>query len=133
MFIVWLLTGNKQKRVAFLMFGKASDWNSLEKVRFMGPLPNASPPQTRGDNITTVRNQGHCYCWAFKAGTLKDKTSSHEPWADYPVKGSWIDDLWTKHKLDHDTYLDYAARVRDGYVKAPRQDGRIKLGAGSRT
>lgn len=37
------------------------------------------------------------------------------------MKGSWIDDLWSQHKLDHDKYIEYAAKVRIGFVNRCRQ------------
>ena len=106
---------------AFLEFRKSVDWTTLEQVRFMGSLPNASPTRARGDNVEQVRNQGHFYCWAAKRGTLKVKTSQHEPWHDYTVKGTWLDDLWSQQKLDHDMYLEYACKVRVGFVNRVRQ------------
>ena len=48
-------------------------------------------------------------------------TSGHEPWVDYPVKGFWLDDLWSQHKLSHDVYLEYASKVRVGFVNRLRQ------------
>lgn len=108
---------------AYVEFLTAPDWTTLEKVRFAGSLPNASPMHARGEkeSLRTVKNQGHFYCWAWKPGTVKVKTTSYEPWLDYPVKGCWLDDLWSQHKLDHQTYLDYAAKVRVGYVNRCRQ------------
>ena len=47
--------------------------------------------------------------------------SGYEPWVDYPVKGFWLDDLWSQHKLSHDVYLDYASKVRLGFVNRLRQ------------
>lgn len=107
---------------AYVEFEKAPDWTTLETVRFAGSLPNASPMHARGgkESVQTVKNQGHFYCWAWKPGTLKVQTTGYEPWEDYPVKGAWIDDLWTQHKLDHGTYLDYAAKVRVGFVNRQR-------------
>ena len=64
---------------------------------------------------------GHFYCWAWKEGTLKVQTSGHEPWKDYAVKGFWLDDLWSQHKLCHDVYLDYASKVRAGFVNRLKQ------------
>ena len=101
---------------AFVEFVKAVDWTSLEYVRFRGSLPNASPTRARGDNVQQVKDQGHFYCWACKPGTMKVQTSGHEPWFDYQVKGSWMDELWSQHKLDHETYLGYASKVRVGFV-----------------
>jgi len=48
-------------------------------------------------------NQPH-----LQVGTLKVATSGYEPWKDYPVKGWWLDSLWSEHKLTHDVYLRYA-------------------------
>ena len=73
------------------------------------------------ESLQTVKNQGHFYCWAWKPGTLKVQTTSYEPWVDYPVKGGWLDDLWSQHKLDHHTFLEYAANVRVGFVNRLRQ------------
>ena len=101
---------------AFVEFKKAPDWTTLEEVRFHGGLPNASPTRARGDNIRVVKDQGHFYAWAWKEGTLFVQTSSYEPWKDYKVKGAWIDELWSEHKLSHEMYLEYAAQVRVGYV-----------------
>lgn len=49
------------------------------------------------------------------------QTSGWEPWQDYTVKGWWIDDLWSAHKLSHEVYLDYAAEVRIGFLTRQRQ------------
>ena len=54
------------------------------------------------------------------------ETSGYVPWKDYLVKGSWIDSLWTQHKLDHDAYLAYAASVRIGFANRQRQVEAIK-------
>ena len=118
------LQSKEQGRVhlhAFVDFKKAPDWTSLEAMRFLAGLPNASPTRARGDNIRVVKDQGHFYAWAWKEGTLYVATSGYEPWKDYAVKGLWIDDLWTQHKLSHDVYLEYAAQVRVGYVNRAKQ------------
>jgi hypothetical protein len=58
----------------------------------------------------------------FEEGTVaKVKTSGHEPWENYAVKGSWIDVLWTQQKLSHQVYLSYAAKVRLGFLQRKRQ------------
>ena len=101
---------------AFVEFKKAPDWTTLETMRFQGGLPNASPTHARGDNMRVVKDQGHFYVWAWKEGTQFVDTSGYAPWRDYKVKGVWIDDLWSEHKLSHDVYLDYAAEIRVGYV-----------------
>ena len=44
----------------------------------------------------------------LQVGTLKVATSGYEPWKDYPVKGWWLDSLWSEHKLRHDVYIRYA-------------------------
>ena len=106
---------------AFVEFKKAPDWTTLSPMRFQDGFPNASPTKARGDNIRVVRDQGHFYAWAWKEGTLFVASSGYEPWRDYPVKGLWIDDLWTQHKLSHDTYLEYAAQVRVGCVNRCKQ------------
>lgn len=72
------------------------------------------------------KSPGHFYCWAWKPGTLKVQTSGYEPWVDYPVKGFWLDDLWSQHKLCHEVYLDYASKVRVGFVNRLRQVEAIK-------
>ena len=140
----------------FVEFVSAVDWASLERMRFKGALPNASPTRARGDNMRVVKDQGHFYAWAWKEGTLKVgtsgaaiisqpkgfvndflqrliftcqnqakslgfETSGYEPWVDYAVKGCWIDELWTQHKLSHETYLHYAAQVRVGFVNRCKQ------------
>jgi hypothetical protein len=91
---------------AFLVFYKAVDWTTLEKVRFHGSLPNASPTRARGDNVEQVKDQGHFYCWAWKPGTLKVQTSGYEPWQDYQVKGSWLDELWLEYSLWGNTFWE---------------------------
>lgn len=118
------LRSNEEGRVhfhAFLEFVKAVDWKGLDLVRFEGSLPNASPTRARGDNQRVVKDEGHFYVWAAKRGTLKVETSGYVPWKDYAIKGAWLDGLWTEHKLDHDTYLAYAAQVRVGFVNRQRQ------------
>ena len=106
---------------AFCEFVKAVDWTTLDKVKFMGSTPNASPTRARGDNQKQVRDEAHFYCWAWKCGTVEVATSGYVPWKDYIVKGSWIDSLWSAHKLDHTTYLSYAAKVRVGFVNRAKQ------------
>ena len=106
---------------AFVEFVTTPDWTSLDKVRFLDTSPNCSPTKARGDNVQTVRDQGHFYCYANKLGTLKVETSQYVPWRDYLVKGHWIDDLWSRHKLSHTVYLEYAANVRLGFVTRCRQ------------
>ena len=86
-----------------------------------GSRPNASPTRARGPDQRVVKDQGHFYCWAWKDGTEKVRTSGYEPWRDYSVKGIWIDELWSGHKLSHEVYLDYAARVRVGFANRLRQ------------
>ena len=54
------------------------------------------------------------------------QTSGHEPWIDYAVKGSWLDDLWSQHELCHSVYLDYASKVRVGFVNRLRQVEAVK-------
>ena len=111
---------------AFVHFVKSVDWTSTEKMRFMDALPNASPTKARGDNLKAVRDQGHFYCWAWKNGTVKVQTSGYEPWRDYAVKGFWIDQLWTEHKLSHDVYIQYAERIRVGFMTRLKQVEAIK-------
>ena len=71
--------------------------------------------------MRTVKDQGHFYAWAWKEGTLKVATSGYEPWVDYAVKGLWIDQLWSEHKLNHSVYLEYAERVRIGFLMRQKQ------------
>jgi hypothetical protein len=93
----------------FLEFWKAVDWLTLVKVHFQGHKPNAEPTVARGSNQKDVINQGHFYAWAAKVGTLCVQTSGYEPWIHYTVKGWWIDQLWSAHKLGHEVYLSYVA------------------------
>ena len=106
---------------AFLEFSHAVDWTSLGLVTFTDVRPNAKPTVARGDNQTEVVNHGHFYCWAWKEGTLYVKTSGHEPWAEYAVKGWWIDQLWSEHKLSHKMYLEYAEKIRVGFLGRQKQ------------
>ena len=101
---------------AFMEFAKEVDWTSLVLVTFQGSRPNARATVARGKNQRDTINQGHFYAWAWKKGTVFVQTSGWEPWVDYSVKGWWIDDLWSAHKLDHDVYLEYAAQVRVGFI-----------------
>ena len=112
---------------AFVEFRQAVDWTSVELMRFEGSLPNASATKARGENVRSVKDQGHFYAWAWKLGTLKVQTSGYEPWRDYLVKGYWIDMLWSEHKLGHEIYLDYAAKVRIGFVNRQKQVEALKL------
>ena len=111
----------------FLEFKKAVDWATLQLVEFNGVRPNASPTVARGDNQRSVMNRGHFYCWAWKNGTVAVQTSGYEPWADYSVKGLWIDDLWSEHKLSHEKYLEYAALVRVGFQNRQKQVEAVQL------
>ena len=105
----------------FMEFRKAVDWTTLDPVRFKGSRPDARPTVARGGNQKDVINHGHFYVYAQKEGKLHVDTSGWEPWRDYPVKGWWIDELWTAHKLSHTTYLDYATKVRVGFPGRLRQ------------
>lgn len=105
----------------FMEFRKAVDWTTLDAVRFKGSRPDARPTVARGDNQKDVINHGHFYVYAEKEGKLRVATSGWEPWRDYVVKGWWVDELWTAHKLSHETYLAYAAKVRVGFVARQRQ------------
>jgi len=105
---------------AFMEFAKKVDWTSLVLVTFQGSRPNARATVARGKNQRDTINQGHFYAWAWKKGTVFVQTSGWEPWVDYSVKGWWIDDLWSAHKLDHDVYLEYAAQVRIGFINRQR-------------
>ena len=92
----------------FMEFVDSVDWTSLRSVGFMNVLPHASPCQARGSNLREALNRGHFYAFANKIGTVRVETSGYAPWADYGVKGWWIDNLWTEHKLSHKVYLEYA-------------------------
>ena len=114
-------TANRIHLHCFLEFKEAVDWTTLEMVRFQGSRPDARPTIARGDNQKDVRNQGHFYVFADKVGTVFVATSGWEPWVDYTVKGWWLDELWTQHKLDHQMYLHYAEQVRVGFLGRLRQ------------
>ena len=122
----------------FMEFNKAVDWTGLRAVTFNGVRPNAQATAGRGAKMRELKNHGHFYVFADKAspglseqhwqgvvkyrtsvvfmnpkphlqvGTLKVATSGYEPWKDYPVKGRWLDSLWSEHKLTHDVYIRYA-------------------------
>lgn len=49
------------------------------------------------------------------------ETSGYVPWKDYAVKGWWVDELWTQNKLNHERYLQYAAKVRIGFITRKKQ------------
>ena len=106
---------------AFLEFFKAPDWTTLDLVKFQGVCPNAAPTKARGDNQRQVKDEGHFYAWAWKVGTVFVETSGYLPWTDYKVMGGWIDGLWSAHKLEHKTYLAYAAQIRVGVVNRMKQ------------
>lgn len=92
----------------FMEFGQAVDWTSLRCVVFMGVRPDAAPCTARGPRLRQALDHGHFYVYANKVGTLRVETSGYIPWEDYPVKGWWLDNLWTEHKLSHDVYLEYS-------------------------
>ena len=75
--------------------------------------------KARGASFQQASNRGHFYAWAPKRGTLYRGTN-YKPFEDYRVLGQWIDDLWTDHKLDHETYQALALRVRVGYSARKR-------------
>jgi len=77
-------------------------------VVFMAVTPDASPCVARGPRFRQALDHGHFYVYANKIGTVRVATSGYVPWVDYPVKGWWLDNLWTEHKLAHDVYLEYA-------------------------
>ena len=106
---------------AFLEFRHAIDWTGLDLVKFMNARPNASPTRARGDNQRLVMDEGHFYVWAWKLGTIFVDTSGYCPWKDYRVIGAWLDHMWSDHKLDHRTYLAYAAQVRVGFINRSKQ------------
>ncbi|CAJ1441512.1 unnamed protein product [Effrenium voratum] len=105
----------------FMEFKQAVDWTSLQSVLFQGVTPHASPCTARGPSVRDALNRGHFYVFADKQGTLEVATSGWVPWSDYSVKGWWIDNLWTEHKLRHDVYLDYACKIRVGFSGRQRQ------------
>ena len=105
---------------AFVEFCHAVDWTSVALMVFRGSRPDAKPTRARGADQRETINQGHFYAWAWKQGTLFVQTSGWEPWVHYPVKGWWIDSLWTAHKLSHATYLEYAAQIRVGFINRQR-------------
>ena len=105
---------------AFVEFDHAVDWTSLALMVFRGSRPDAKPTRARGADQRETINQGHFYVWAWKQGTLFVQTSGWEPWVHYPVKGWWIDSLWTARKLSHANYLEYAAHVRVGFINRQR-------------
>ena len=105
----------------FMEFLYAVDWTTLAKVVYLNVHPNAKPTTARGDNQREVMDQGHFYVWADKVGTVFVKTSGYEPWVHYVVKGWWIDQLWTQHKLARSVYVEYAAKVRLGFLTRLRQ------------
>ena len=77
-------------------------------VVFVGVRPDAAPCTARGPRLRQALDHGHFYVYANKVGTLRVETSGYIPWEDYPVKGWWLDNLWTEHKLSHDVYLEYS-------------------------
>lgn len=105
----------------FMEFRQAVDWTTLNLVVFLDVRPHATPTIARGENQREVIDHGHFYVWANKPGTLRVLTSGHEPWTHYTVKGWWIDQLWTAHKLNHSVYLEYALKVRVGFLGRQRQ------------
>ena len=106
---------------AFVEFKKAVDWTSLKLMKFLGITPDCRPTVARGQNHRDAVDQGHFYAWAWKEGSVVVETSGWEPWEDYIVKGWWIDQLWSSHKLSNDKYLEYAARVRIGFIGRQKQ------------
>ena len=107
----------------FMEFNKAVDWTGLRAVTFNGIRPNAQATAGRGAKMREMkeprsflrlRGQGvgravqHSevfgeYCSLvcepqphLQVGTLKVATSGYEPWKDYPVKGWWLDSLWSE-------------------------------------
>ena len=105
----------------FVEFVVSVDWTSVNKMMFLGSKPNAEPTVARGPKQKEVVDQGHFYCFANKEGTLKVQSSHYEPWVDYVVRGWWLDQLWTQHKITNAVYIEYAAQVRLGFVARQRQ------------
>ena len=85
---------------------------------FMRSTPDARPTKARGANQRDVINYGHFYNYANKVGTIYVSSGGAEgpykPFVDYPVKGWWIDNLWSQHKLSNEQYLKYAIDIRVG-------------------
>jgi hypothetical protein len=102
----------------FVEFLKAVDWTGLDKMIFMGSTPDARPTKARGDNQRDVINHGHFYAYANKTGTIYVTTGGvegvYKPFVDYAVKGWWIDNMWSQHKLSNEQYSEYAINVRTG-------------------
>ena len=105
----------------FLEFSRAPDWATLQPLTWRGVLPNCSACKARGPRWREAADQGHFYCWAWKLGTRCVRTSNHEPWVHYTVRGTWLDLLWSGHKLSHEVYLEYAAKVRLGFITRSKQ------------
>ncbi|CAJ1397084.1 unnamed protein product [Effrenium voratum] len=111
----------------YIEFHKAPDWTSLRPLAWRQVLPNCSPCRARGAKWRESVDQGHFYCWAAKVGSLRVQTSGHEPWVHYTVRGAWLDSLWSSQKLTHDIYLEYACKVRVGFVGRLKQVEAVQL------
>ncbi|CAJ1447485.1 unnamed protein product, partial [Effrenium voratum] len=83
--------------------------------RAVNRYQNIVVPPLPGRAAENARSQGE------EAGVEEVATSGWVPWSDYSVKGWWIDNLWTEHKLRHDVYLDYACKIRVGFSGRQRQ------------
>ena len=105
----------------FLEFSRAPDWATLQPLTWRGVLPNCSACKARGPRWREAADQGHFYCCASKLRTHCVRTSNHEPWVHYTVRGTWLDLLWSGHKLSHEVYLEYAAKVRLGFITRSKQ------------
>ena len=107
---------------------KAVDQTSTDAFAFYGVRPDVratvvpkgeGAKKPRGASYREASNRGHFYVVAAKVGTLRSDCN-HKPWENYRVLGKWLDDLWTDGKLDHQTYLDLALRVRVGFAGRKR-------------
>ena len=58
---------------------------------------------------------GHFYVWVWKSGTVYAETN-YAPWEGlWAPEAWWVVSLWRMHKLDHDTYRQLSAKLRDGH------------------
>jgi hypothetical protein len=84
----------------------------------MGSTPDARPTKARGDNQRDVIDHGHFYAYANKIGTIYVASGGvegvYKPFVDYAVKGWWIDNMCSQHKLSNEQYLQYAINIRVG-------------------
>ena len=64
--------------------------------------------------MSVSNRQIHVYVYSVfffglppQVGTLKVAHLAYEPWRDYPVKGWWLDNLWSELNITDDVYLEY--------------------------